>query len=155
MKPFLAGVISDTHGLLRPRAVEFLEDADLIVHAGDVGSPEILEELTEIAPVFAVQGNMDSGAWALDLPDTEVVEAAGSLLYVLHDLHALDLDPAASGFSAVIYGHSHRFSVEKRDGVLYLNPGSAGPQRFGKPVTMALLRIENRSLDVQKIKLDS
>lgn len=155
MKPFLVGVVSDTHGLLRPRAVEILDDADLIIHAGDVGGPEVLEELMKIAPVFAVQGNMDSGAWALDLPDTELVEAGDSLLYVLHDLHALDLDPAASGFNAVIYGHSHRFSIEKRNSVLYLNPGSAGPQRFGKPATMALLRIENRSLDVQKIKLET
>lgn len=151
----LVGVISDTHGLLRPQAVEALQGCDLILHAGDVGNPEVLEELEKTAPVFAVRGNMDSGAWAFELPENEVVEAADSLLYMLHDLHELDLDPAASGFSAVISGHSHRFSVKKRNGVLYLNPGSAGHRRFGKPVTLALLQIEKQSLNVREIELDS
>ena len=153
MTPTLVGVISDTHGLLRPEAIDALRDVDLIIHAGDIGEPEVIGALERIAPVFAVRGNMDSGAWSLGLPDTDVVEAGDNLLYVLHDVHELDLDPAASGFSAVIFGHSHCFSVEKRKGVLYLNPGSAGPRRSDKPVTLALLRIQENSLDVQKIEL--
>lgn len=135
------GVISDTHGLLRPEALETLEGwgCEMIVHAGDVGDPEILDALSEIAPVRAVRGNVDRGAWAERLPWTEVVEAAGLSVYVLHILEELDLDPAAADFDVVVYGHTHHPAVERRDGVLYLNPGSAGHRRFDRPVSLARL----------------
>ena len=132
-------MISDTHGLLRPEAVEALKGSELIIHAGDVGAPEILEALGRIAPVVAVRGNVDTAPWARTLPVTEVVEAGGSLLYVLHQVDHLDLDPGAAGFAAVIYGHSHKPSAEIRRGVLFLNPGSAGPRRFNLPVTLVRL----------------
>ena len=135
------GVISDTHGLVRPQAVEALRGSDLIVHAGDVGHPAVLEALRALAPVVAVRGNNDRGAWAEALAETEVVEVGGFSLYVLHDLAALDLDPEAAGFQAVIAGHSHQPKLERRAGVLYLNPGSAGPRRFRLPVALARVRI--------------
>jgi hypothetical protein len=147
------GVISDTHGLLRPQAVEALKGVNLIIHAGDVGSPEILEKLGRIAPVHAVRGNTDRGEWARDLPLTEVVDAGEIQLYVLHDLHTLDLDPRAAGFAAVIFGHSHRPLLEWRNGVLYLNPGSAGPRRFTLPVSMAYLKIQGKSLQPEFVPL--
>ena len=147
------GVISDTHGLLRPEAVAALEGSDLIVHAGDVGAPEVLEVLRRIAPVFAVRGNNDRGPWASALPTTEVVEVDGLLLYVLHDLHELDLDPAAAGFSAVIAGHSHQPRAETRGGVLYLNPGSAGPRRFTLPIALARLHIDHGALTPRIVEL--
>jgi putative phosphoesterase len=135
------GVISDTHGLLRTGAVEAMEGSDVIVHAGDVGDPGILERLGELAPVHAVRGNMDGGELGRALPATEVVRAGGADLYVLHILEELDLDPGPAGFHAVIFGHTHRPEVTRRDGVLYLNPGSAGPRRFDLPVTAARLRV--------------
>jgi putative phosphoesterase len=138
----LIGVISDTHGLLRPEAEIALAGCDRIIHAGDVGKAGILDRLEEIAPTSAVRGNVDHGSWADALPETEVVALADEvLLYVLHDLEQLDLDPAAAGFKMVISGHSHRPSIEHRRGVTYLNPGSAGPRRFRLPVTLALLHI--------------
>jgi hypothetical protein len=137
----IVGVISDTHGLLRPQALAALEGSELIVHAGDVGNPHILEQLRAIAPTTAVRGNIDTGAWATSLPIAEVVEVGDVHLYVLHDLAALDLDPTAAGFAAVISGHSHRPAADVRDGVLYLNPGSAGPRRFTLPITVARLEI--------------
>jgi uncharacterized protein len=140
------GVISDTHGLLRPEAADALQGSSLIVHAGDVGRPEVLEGLRAIAPTFAVRGNVDTGAWARALPTFDIVEAGGLHLYVLHDLAALDLDPKLAGFAAVITGHSHRANAEMRDGVLYLNPGSAGPRRFTLPVTVATLRVDGPRL---------
>jgi uncharacterized protein len=124
MRPI--GVISDTHGLLRPQAVAALQGSALIIHAGDVGDPNILDELRKIAPVVAVRGNVDHGAWAVRLPQSEMVEHDGVRLYVLHILEDLDLDPATAGFHAVITGHTHRPKMETRDGVLYFNPGSAG-----------------------------
>lgn len=148
------GVISDTHGLLRPEAVEALRGCDLLIHAGDVGDPAILGELRRLAPVHAVRGNVDRGAWALELPMTEVVEVGSVLLYVLHDLATLDLDPAAAGFAAVVYGHSHRPSQEIRHGVLYLNPGSAGPRRFRLPVTVARLTVSASGLDAEIVEID-
>src|SRR5262245_11744433 len=148
------GVISDTHGLLRPEAVAALAGSELIIHAGDVGKPEILDRLKTIAPVVAVRGNVDLGEWALTLPLTDVVTVGAVQLYVLHDLNALDLIPAAAGFSAVIYGHSHYPSAEKGNGVLYLNPGSAGPKRFKLPIMLALLTIRGDELDVQFVDLD-
>jgi putative phosphoesterase len=147
------GVISDTHGLLRPEATDALKGSDLIVHAGDVGGTDILEQLRTIAPTFAVRGNVDTGAWAKALPITEVVDAGQLRLYVLHDLATLDLDPRAAGFAAVISGHSHRPSAEVRHGVLYLNPGSVGPRRFTLPIAMARLRVTGDRLSHEMIAL--
>lgn len=147
------GVISDTHGLLRPEAVAALDGSDLIVHAGDVGAPDLLERLGIIAPTISVRGNVDTAAWAMSLPVTEVVEAGGVHLYVRHDLSALDLDPRAAGFAAVITGHTHRPKAEMRDGVLYLNPGAAGPRRFDLPVTVARLRIDGTRLTHEIVEL--
>lgn len=135
------GVISDTHGLVRAEALAALAGVERIVHAGDIGAPEVLDALARIAPVTAVRGNNDRAAWAAGIPETEVVEVGGLSLYVLHDLHELDLDPRAAGFAAVIAGHSHQPRVEERDGVLYLNPGSAGPRRFKLPISLARLTI--------------
>lgn len=148
------GVISDTHGLLRPEAVEALKGSEVIIHAGDVGTPEVLEALGRIAPVVAVRGNVDTAPWARRLPATEVVEASGRLLYVLHQLEHLDLDPVAAGFAAVIYGHSHNPSVEIRGGVLYLNPGSAGPRRFSLPITLVRLRLSEGALAPELVSLE-
>jgi putative phosphoesterase len=148
------GVISDTHGLVRPEALRALKGSDLIVHAGDIGAPEVLETLRTVAPVVAIRGNNDRAAWARDLPDTEVVERAGRSLYVLHDVHELDLDPRAAGFDAVIAGHSHQPRIERRGGVLYLNPGSAGPRRFRLPVAVARLDVRARGLEARILTLD-
>lgn len=137
------GVISDTHGVLRPEAVEALRGSERIIHAGDVGEESILRQLRSIAPLDVVRGNVDIEPWAQLLPDTHVVEVGGVAIYVLHDLEYLDLDPVAAAIGVVIYGHSHRPKAEERDGVLYLNPGSAGPRRFTLPVTVATLHIEN------------
>jgi uncharacterized protein len=136
------GLISDTHGLLRTEAVEALRGSDLILHAGDVGKPEILEALKETAPIIAVRGNVDSGEWAERLPMAEVVEAGPATIYMLHILQELDLDPRAAGFSIVVSGHSHKPGQIEEDGVLYINPGSAGPRRFQLPVTVARLDLE-------------
>jgi putative phosphoesterase len=153
MPEHLIGVISDTHGLLRPEAVSALTGVELIIHAGDIGNPQILAALAQIAPVHAVRGNTDRGAWGADLPHARLVEVGGVLLYVLHELFTLDLDPAAAGFAAVIFGHSHSPHMEHKNGVLYLNPGSAGPRRFKLPVTLAHLRLDNHSLESQLIDL--
>ncbi len=153
MVQHLVGVISDTHGLLRPGAVQALQGVELIVHAGDIGAPQVLEGLRQIAPVYAVRGNTDRGEWAGELPLAAVVEVGGVRLYVLHELFALDLDPGAAGFHAVIYGHSHRPHQERKNGVLYLNPGSAGPRRFILPVTLARLRVKDTSLTTEFIRL--
>jgi putative phosphoesterase len=147
------GLISDTHGLMRPQALAALEGSDLIVHAGDVGKPEILDHLRTIAPVVAVRGNVDKGAWASLLPVTAVVEAGSSRIYVLHDIGQLDLDPAAVGFNAVVSGHSHKPVHAERDGVMYLNPGSAGPKRFQLPITLARLDLRTLPWTVHFIEL--
>lgn len=136
------GIISDTHGLLRPEARYALQGSDMIIHAGDVGSADVLDGLRSIAPTFVVRGNIDREGWAGKVPVTEVVTAGGLQLFVLHDLSQLDLDPKAAGFSAVISGHSHRPHAETRDGVLYLNPGSAGRRRFDLPITVAEVRVD-------------
>jgi len=149
------GVISDTHGLLRPAAVEALRGCEVIIHAGDVGTPEVLEALGRIAPVVAVRGNVDTAPWASRLAATEVVEAGGRHLYVLHQLEQLDLDPVAAGFAAVIYGHSHQPTAEIRRGVLYLNPGSAGPRRFNLPITLVRLRLDGGVLAHEFVSLDT
>jgi uncharacterized protein len=142
----LVGVISDTHGLLRPEALELLRGATHIIHAGDVGAAEILKTLSTIAPVTAIRGNVDQGAWARKLPETEVVEIGGMSIYVLHDLARLDLKPEAAGFGVVISGHGHIPKQEMRRGVLYFNPGSAGPRRFKLSISMGRLMIENRKV---------
>ena len=147
------GVISDTHGLLRPEAVAALHASDLIIHAGDVGDPAILERLGAIAPTFAVRGNVDTGAWADALPLTDVVEVGGLQIYVLHNLSDLDLDPGAAGFAAVISGHTHRPHAEIRDDVLYLNPGSAGPRRFTLPVAVARLEVTGTRISHEIVEL--
>jgi hypothetical protein len=149
----LVGVISDTHGLLRPEAIKALEGVSLIIHAGDVGPSVIIERLENIAPVVAVRGNTDREGSACRLPLTEVVEIGEVLLYVLHDLGRLDLAPSVSGFSAVISGHSHEPAIENRNNVLFLNPGSAGPRRFTLPVSVALLHIKNNILKPEIITL--
>lgn len=151
--PTLVGVISDTHSLIRPEALKALEGVSLIIHAGDVGAQSVLHRLENIAPVVAVRGNTDRDGWAFKLPFTEAVEIGGVSLYVLHDLCKLDLDPAASGFSAVINGHTHRPAIEKSGKILFLNPGSAGPKRSNLPVSVALLRIKNNSLKAELLML--
>ncbi|HTO06793.1 MAG TPA: metallophosphoesterase family protein [Myxococcota bacterium] len=147
-------LVSDTHGLVRPSVLRKLEGVDRIVHAGDVGAPAVLEELARIAPVTAIRGNNDQGEWAKSLPDTEVVEIGSACLYVLHDLAELDLDPAAAGFQVVVSGHSHRPKIERRDGVLYVNPGSIGPRRFSLPIALALLRVRGSELDARLVELE-
>jgi len=148
------GLISDTHGLLRKEAVEALGGSEMVIHAGDVGKPEILEELRKIAPVVAVRGNVDTEPWAKELPETAVVEAGAAMIYVLHDVNALDLDPAASGFQIVVSGHSHKPGKTQRDGVLYINPGSAGPRRFQLPVTVARLNLGRTTFAVECVYLE-
>ncbi len=139
----LIGVVSDTHNLLRPELLTTLANVDHILHAGDVGDPTILTHLAAIAPVTAIRGNIDTNGPCANLPATEAIELAGCLLYMLHSIDDLDLNPHAAGISVVIYGHSHKPSIEHRQEVLYLNPGSAGPRRFNLPITCALLRIQN------------
>lgn len=135
------GVVSDTHGLLRPEAVAALAGVTHIIHAGDIGSPDVIAALRRIAPVTAIRGNIDSDDWATGYPDEAVVELAGRSIYVLHNRNELALDPAASGFDVVVSGHSHKPKIETRDGVLYLNPGSAGPRRFTLPIALATLHL--------------
>jgi putative phosphoesterase len=147
------GVISDTHGLLRPEAVAALSGSELILHAGDVGDPEILTRLRNIAPTVAVRGNVDTAAWASVLQMTEVVEIGKLQIYMLHDLAALDLDAKAAGFAAVISGHTHRPVADRREGVLYLNPGSAGPRRFSLPIAVARLQIDGTTISHEIVEL--
>jgi putative phosphoesterase len=153
--PIRIGLISDTHGLLRPQAVDALRGSELIVHAGDVVKPEILAALGKLPPVIAVRGNIDTADWASALPETAVAEAGAVLLYVLHDVHALDLDPAASGFHIVVSGHSHQPGQSERNGVLYVNPGSAGPRRFQLPVSLGLLNVDRKPFRVEFVKLEA
>lgn len=147
------GVISDTHGLLRPEALAALRGVDQILHAGDVGAPDILAALKAIAPTTAVRGNVDHGVWATALPLTEVVRLGTLDVFMLHDVGALDLDPVAAGVAAVITGHSHQPKAEWTRGVLYLNPGSAGPRRFSLPVTLSILRITGGTIEHERIDL--
>ena len=142
----LIGVISDTHKLLRPSAIAGLTGADHIVHAGDIGAPQVIEELRKIAPTTAVRGNVDVGEWASSYSTTELLRLGGRAIYVLHDLKALHIDPAASGVDVVISGHSHRPKIETRNGVLYLNPGSAGPRRFALPIALASLELSDDAI---------
>jgi putative phosphoesterase len=149
----MIGVISDTHGLLRPEAIEALRGVEHILHAGDVGDPSILDSLRNLAPVTAIRGNIDVDGPCSQLPATEVITLHGHTFYMLHDRHALDLDPGAAGFSAVISGHSHKPLIEWRKGVLYMNPGSAGPRRFSLPVSIGLLTIGADGLQPRLVTL--
>jgi uncharacterized protein len=142
--PTLIGLISDTHGLLRPSALRAMQGAELIIHAGDVGNPAILDALRKIAPIVVVRGNVDTEQWAEALPITAVAEAGAIQIYVLHDVKQLDLNPKTAGFSIVVSGHSHQPGQTERDGVIYINPGSAGPRRFQLPITVARLDLKQR-----------
>jgi len=152
-EPQLIGLISDTHGLVRPQALQALEGVDLIIHAGDIGTPEVVDALRRIAPVVAIKGNNDRGSWAKSLPDTKLVKISAAKLYVIHNLKELDCDPVARGIQVVISGHSHKPSVVHRDGVLYVNPGSAGPRRFKLPVAVAKLTMKLGAMDAKIIEL--
>jgi uncharacterized protein len=147
------GVISDTHGLVREAALVALEGSELILHAGDIGSPGVLETLRRIAPTRAVRGNNDTAAWARDIPARDMVTVHDHHLYLLHDLGELDIDPAASGFAAVVCGHTHKPLAEWREGVLYLNPGSAGPRRFRLPIAVARLRVTPAAIEHEIVEL--
>lgn len=149
----LIGIISDTHGLLRPEAVEALRGAGLILHAGDIGRPEVLEELGRVAPVLAVRGNNDRGGWAQAIPERRVVEVGAVSVYLLHDVKELTGVPELAGRRVVVSGHSHKPSIVERDGVLYVNPGSAGPRRFKLPVTVARLRVKGGRVDAKIVEL--
>ena len=146
------GIISDTHGLLRPEAIEHLAGSDHIIHAGDIGAPEVIGGLREIAPTTAVRGNIDVG-WAKDYPDTQLVVLGGRAFYVLHNLNEINVDPEASGINIVVSGHSHRPRIETKAGVLYVNPGSAGPRRFKLPTALALLTISDRTIVPQILEI--
>jgi hypothetical protein len=149
------GLISDTHGLLRPEAIRALQGSDLIIHAGDIGKAAVLAALRAAAPVTAVRGNIDKGVWADALPKTAVVQIAQVSTYVIHDVDDLDLMPEAAGFRVVVTGHSHRPSLEERNGVLFVNPGSAGPRRFNLPVGLALMEVQGTSVEVELVTLDA
>ena len=151
----LIGVVADTHGLLRPEALSRLRGVDRIIHAGDIGTPDVLRALEAVAPVVAVRGNNDRGRWARAVPATATVTLGLARLYVLHDVKTLDLDPAAAGLAGVIAGHSHAPSLAERDGVLYMNPGSIGPRRFRLPVAMGFLRIERGAVRGEIVRLDA
>lgn len=142
---FTVGLISDTHGLLRPEAMQALRGVQHIIHGGDIGDPHVLEQLSTIAPVDAVRGNNDQGAWASRVPVRLALELAGVRIHVLHDLKELDLDPAAGGFHVVVAGHSHQPAILEREGVLFVNPGSAGPRRFRLPVALGFLDVSSKS----------
>jgi len=148
----LIGIISDTHGLVRPEAIAALQGVDLILHAGDIGNQDVLDTLRQIAPVVAVRGNNDKGEWANDLPDWEVTEVGPVSIYMLHNLNEMDVRPSGI-FQVVVSGHSHQPSVEERKGVLYVNPGSAGPRRFTLPVTVAHLKVEGENVAAHLIEL--
>ena len=152
--PRLIGLISDTHGLIRPQALAALKGVDLIIHAGDVGKPEVLKALKTIAPLVAIKGNIDKDAWADLLPETKALKIGVEQLYVIHNVKELDFSPAARGYQVVISGHSHKPLIVRRDGVLFVNPGSAGPRRFKLPVAMAKLRLGGRNLRAKIIYLE-
>jgi uncharacterized protein len=148
-----AGLISDTHGLLRPEAIAFLQGCDLIVHGGDICDPAVLDELAKIAPVTAVRGNNDKGDWAKRLRETEMLQVGAAWVYVVHDLADLDIDPVATGVRVVVSGHSHKPRVEERDGVLYVNPGSAGPRRFKLPISIGELIVDGDEVSARTVQI--
>jgi putative phosphoesterase len=147
------GVISDTHGLLRPEALTALAGSDVIIHAGDIGDPAILSALEQIAPVTVIRGNIDREPWARELPAVNVLQVSLTSIYVLHDLAQLDMKPEAAGFAAVVYGHSHKPKKEVKNGVLYFNPGSAGPRRFRLPISVGRLTIRNKTISAEIVEL--
>ena len=147
------GIISDTHGLLRPEAVEALQGSEFIIHAGDIGKGEIIESLSEIAPVTAVYGNIDNGETRSLYPHDAVLQVSGCYVYVLHIIDELNIDPHAAGFQVVVYGHSHKPAIERKNDVLYINPGSAGPRRFSLPVTVARLTVSDDGVDAEILEL--
>jgi uncharacterized protein len=147
------GLISDTHGLLRPEAIAALTGSDFIIHAGDIGSPDVLAGLSRLAPVTAIRGNVDRGPWASSLPDNEVLQAGAALIFVIHNIADLDLDPAAAGFQVVVSGHSHQPGWREKNGVLFVNPGSAGPRRFKLPISVARLSITETGITTEAVEL--
>jgi putative phosphoesterase len=153
-KPTLVGVISDTHGLLRPEAISALSGSSLILHAGDIGKPEVLQRLQAIAPTIAVRGNNDKGSWAEPIPERETIEVDGVLIHILHILQELAFDPKEKGVGVVITGHSHKPLIEEREGVLFLNPGSAGPRRFKLPISVAQLQLSNSAAYAEIVELE-
>ncbi len=150
---YLVGLISDTHGLIRPEALDALRASDLIVHCGDIGDPAVLEALRSIAPVHAIRGNNDTGRWTRTLPTDNIVEVGSHTIYVLHNLSELDLDPSAAGFAAVVSGHSHKPVIKKQGKILFVNPGSAGPRRFKLPVTVATLAVRSVRIEAKIMQL--
>ncbi|HEV2673878.1 MAG TPA: metallophosphoesterase family protein [Aliidongia sp.] len=148
------GLISDTHGLLRPEAIEALRGSDVIIHAGDIGDPAILTELARLAPVTAIRGNIDKAAWAASIPETEAIGVGGLLIYVIHNLADLDLDPAVAGFRVVVHGHSHQPGLKDAGGVMFVNPGSAGPRRFQLPISVGRLSIEDGRVEVELAEIE-
>ena len=153
-REIVVGIIADTHGLLLPAAIKALESVDLIVHAGDVGNTEVLDNLKSIAPVYAVRGNMDIIEGLRELPETEVVEVGDILLYVIHNIHRLDIVPSKAGFDAVIFGHLHCPSLSEKEGVLFLNPGSAAQPRLNYPASLALLHVNGDSMKAKIVNID-
>jgi putative phosphoesterase len=149
----MIGLISDTHGLMRPEALNALRGSEIIIHAGDVGRPDVLGRLMALAPVFAVRGNVDAGAWADTLPETDNLTFGGHRIHVLHALADLAINPETNGIAAIISGHTHQPLIEDKNGVLYINPGSAGPRRFRLPVTVGTLRLEDGKLKAEIIEL--
>jgi uncharacterized protein len=147
------GIISDTHGLLRPEAVAALQGSDYIIHAGDIGDPDVLKQLAKIAPTTAIRGNVDREVWAEKVPANDVLGVGGISIYVLHNLRDLDLKPEPAGFSVVIYGHSHVAKLETKNGVLYFNPGSAGPRRFRLPVTLGRLTVNGGKASAEIVEI--
>ena len=149
------GVISDTHGLMRPQALDALSDADMIIHAGDIGAPEVLERLRSIAEVVAIKGNNDRAAWARGIAEAATAKVESIAIYIVHSVHDLDFNPAGAGFRVVVSGHSHSPSIGEKAGVLYLNPGSAGPRRFKLPIAVARLKVERTAVQAEIITIDS
>jgi putative phosphoesterase len=150
----VVGIISDTHGLVRPQALDALRGSKLIIHAGDIGNLDVIYQLRAVAPTIAVRGNVDTQAWAADFPVTEAVKIGQLVFWVLHDIAQLDLDPAAAGFAAIVFGHSHQPSIETQEGVLYINPGSAGPRRFKLPVTVARVSVTAGDIRPEIVSID-
>ncbi|QUH25630.1 metallophosphoesterase family protein [Serpentinicella alkaliphila] len=153
MNKIKVAVISDTHGLVRPQLIEELAGCDLIIHAGDIGSNEVINELEKVAPVRAVRGNVDREEWCLKFPKSDVIELGDKYVYLIHNIEDLDIEPTAGGFDIVIYGHSHKPSVEEKKGVIYLNPGSVGPRRFNLPISYAILEVKKNSISQSLITI--
>jgi uncharacterized protein len=151
--PTIIGLISDTHGVIRPQALEALRDVELIIHAGDIGKPEVIDALKAVAPVVAIRGNNDTGAWAKPLPETRSVQSGAVRLFVIHNVQEFSCGRAGRRFQVVISGHSHKPSVATRDGILFVNPGSAGPRRFKLPIAVGKLFIQNQKVNVELIEL--